>query len=212
MVDRSGQLDVTRNVIEAHSTFSEDTRVEHTHERSGKPDERNRSSAQIRTLFEEQRQTSIAEYREKVGHHEQCSARRRRVPTLDFREAHQQSLTEMEELRKFQSSTFDTIARRKLIEDQNAILELSGRVQEVQHEENCMNDFEDFQDAESVRSGNSHVTSRPVSFSFRTILEGMLRHSLRRAAENFISTLSSRIESVEFVNRRAAPFVHSGEK
>ena len=34
------------------------------------------------------------------------------------------SLTEMEELRKFQSSAFDTIARRKLIEDQNTILEL----------------------------------------------------------------------------------------
>ena len=51
---------------------------------------------------------------------------------LEFREAHQQSLTEMEELRKFQGSTFDTIARRKLIEDQNTILELSGRVQELQ--------------------------------------------------------------------------------
>ena len=45
---------------------------------------------------------------------------------MEFREVHQQSLTEMEELRKFQSSTFDTIARRKLIEDQNTILELSG--------------------------------------------------------------------------------------
>ena len=32
---------------------------------------------------------------------------------LEFREVHQQSLTEMEELRKLQSSTFDTIARRK---------------------------------------------------------------------------------------------------
>ena len=32
----------------------------------------------------------------------------------------------MEELQKFQSSAFDTIARRKLIEDQNTILELSG--------------------------------------------------------------------------------------
>ena len=70
----------------------------------------------------------------------------------------------MEELRKFQSSAFDTIARRKLIEDQNTILELSGSVQELQNEVNCMNDFKDFQDAESVRSGNSHVTSRPVSF------------------------------------------------
>ena len=66
---------------------------------------------------------------------------------MEFREVHQQSLTEMEELRKFQSSTFDTIARRKLIEDQNTILELSGRIQELQNEVNCMNDSKDFQDA-----------------------------------------------------------------
>ena len=58
----------------------------------------------------------------------------------------------MEELRKFQSSAFDTMARRKFIEDQNTILELSGRVQELQNEVNCMNDSEDFQDAESIRS------------------------------------------------------------
>ena len=37
---------------------------------SGQPDERHSSNAQIRTLLEEQRQTIIAEYREKVGHHE----------------------------------------------------------------------------------------------------------------------------------------------
>ena len=40
-----------------------------------------------------------------------------------------------------------------------------------------MNDSKDFQDAESVRSGNSHVTSRPVSFPPHPILEGLLRHS-----------------------------------
>ena len=45
---------------------------------------------------------------------------------LELREAHQRSLTEMEELRKFQSSTIDTIARRRLIEDQDTILELTG--------------------------------------------------------------------------------------
>ena len=65
----------------------------------------------------------------------------------------------MEELKKFQSSTFDTIARRRLVEDQNTILELSGRIQELQNEINCMNDSKEFQDAESIRSGNSHVTS-----------------------------------------------------
>ena len=47
---------------------------------------------------------------------------------LELRESHQRSLTEMEELRKFQSSTFDTIARRNLVEDQNTFLELSDRV------------------------------------------------------------------------------------
>ena len=132
------------------------------------------SNAQIRTLLEEQRQMIIAEYRETVGHHELHAARaeeERRIlqgqvwrQQLELREVHQQSLTEMEELRKFQSSTFDTMARRKLIEDQNTILELSGRVQELQNEVNCMKDSKDFQDAESVRSGNSHVTSQSVFF------------------------------------------------
>ena len=91
---------------------------------------------------------------------------------LEFREVHQRSLTEKEKLRKFESSTFDTIARRKLVEDQNTILELSGRVQELQNEINCMSDSKEFQDAESIRSGNSHVTSRP-----HPIPEGMLSRS-----------------------------------
>ena len=145
------------------------------------------SSAQIRTLFNEQRRTIIAECQARISQHEFHAAHaeeERRLlqgqlwrQKLEFREAHQQSLTEMEELRKFQSSTFDTLARRKLIEDQNTILELSGRVQELQNEVNCMNGSKDFQDAESVRSGNSHVTSRPVSFPPHKIPEGMLRHS-----------------------------------
>ena len=123
----------------------------------------------------------------------------------------------------FQSSTFDTVARRKFIEDQNTILELSGRVQELQNEVNCMNDSKDFQDAESIRSGNSHVTSRLVSFPPHPIPEGMLSRSFgvpsRRegAAKHLghtwyigkrfcksrcviISTLSSRIESMEFID------------
>ena len=57
---------------------------------------------------------TIAEYREKIGHHELHAAHaeeERRLlreelwrQKLEFREAHQQSLTEMEELRQFQSS------------------------------------------------------------------------------------------------------------
>ena len=153
-------------------------------DRPGQPDEHKSSNAQIRTLLDEQRQMIIAEYCEKIGHHELQAARaeeERRIlqeelwrQQMDFREVHQQSLTEMEELRTFQSSTFDTLARRKLMEDQNTILELSGRLQELQNEVNCMNDSKD---AESIRSGNSHVTSRPVSFPPHPIPEGMLRHS-----------------------------------
>ena len=179
MIDHSRKSGVTFNVISAHSNFSEDIQIEKMVDGSGQPDERNSSNAQIRTLLEEQRQTIIAEYREKVSHHELHAAHaeeERRLlqrqlwrQKLEFREAHQQSLTEMEELRKFQSSTFDTIARRKPIEDQNTILELSGRIQELQNEVNCMN--------ESVRSGNSHVTSRPVSFPPHPIPGGMLRQS-----------------------------------
>ena len=186
-VDQSVVFGVTRNTYSAHSKFSENTQAEKVVDGSGKPEERNSSNAQIRTLLEEQRQMIIAEYCEKIGHHELQAAHaeeERRIlreelwrQQLEFREVHQQNLTEMEELRKFQSSTLDKIARRKLIEDQNTILELSGRVQELQNEVNCMNGSKDFQDAESVRSGNSHVTSRPVSFPLHPIPEGLLRHS-----------------------------------
>ena len=56
----------------------------------------------------------------------------------DLREAHEKSLNEMEELKRFQGSTFDTIARRKLVEDRDTILELTGKIQELQNEINCM--------------------------------------------------------------------------
>ena len=111
-------------------------------DRSGKLEERDSSHAQIRTLLEEQRQMIIAEDCEKIGHHELQAAHseeERRIlreelwrQQMEFRVVHQQSLKEMKELRKFQSSTFDTLARRKLIEDQNTIMELSGRVQGLQ--------------------------------------------------------------------------------
>ena len=78
---------------------------------------------------------------------------------LELREAHHKSHKEIEKLKKFQSSTFDTIARRRLVEDQDNILELTGKIQELQNGINCMNDSKDFQHAESIRSGYSHVTS-----------------------------------------------------
>ena len=60
-----------------------------------------------------------------------------------------------------------------------------AELQKFQNEINCLNDSKEFQDAESVRSGNSHVTSRPVSFPPHPIPEGMLSpfKRSRRAAE-----------------------------
>ena len=78
--------------------------------------------------------------------HEQLSEQNR-----DLREAHEKSLNEMKELKRFQGSTFDAISTRKLIEDRDTVLELTAKTQELQNEVNCMNDSRDFKDAESVR-------------------------------------------------------------
>ena len=141
----------------------------------------------------------------------------------------------MEELRKFQSSTFDTIARRRSVEDQDTILELTGKIQDLQNEIYCMNDSKDFQDAESIRSGNSHLTSPPVSFTPHPIPEGMLSRSFgvpsrKEGPPSIWDThgISGNVfanpdasssapypqeltASVEFVDQGAALFIHSGE-
>ena len=65
-----------------------------------------------------------------------------------------------------------------MIEDRDTILELTGNIQELQKEINCMNDSRDFQDAESVRSGHSHVASQPVSFPPHQVPGGMLIRSI----------------------------------
>ena len=145
-------------------------------ERAERPSECSSQDAQIRILLDRQKERILAECQAEINRHEfQAQELQRRDQQLlhgqllqqnsELREAHQKSLSEMKELKKFQSSTFDTIARRRLVEDQDIILELCGRIQDLQNEINCMNDSKEFQDAESVRSGNSHVTSRPVSFT-----------------------------------------------
>ena len=103
---------------------------------------------------------------------------------LDLREAHMKSLKEMEELKRFQGSTLDTISRRKLFEDRDTILELTAKIQELQNEVNCMNDSRDFQDAESVRSGQSRVTSQPAFFHLFQNPGGMLCRSLGMPSRN----------------------------
>ena len=62
----------------------------------------------------------------------------------DLREAHERSLGEMEEVNRFQGSTFDTIARGRLVVDRDTILELTATIQELQIEVSCLNDSRDF--------------------------------------------------------------------
>ena len=58
----------TRTVLT--TSFLKHTQAEKVVDRSGKPEERNSSNAQIRTLLDEHRQMTIAEYCEKIGQHE----------------------------------------------------------------------------------------------------------------------------------------------
>ena len=130
--------------------------------------DKNSESEQIRTLLDRQTEKILADCQA------EADERRRQDPQLlheqllkqnwDLREAHEKSLNEMEELKRFQGSTFDTIARRKLVEDRDTVLELTGKIQELQNEIICMNDSREIQDAESVRSGHSHVISHPAVF------------------------------------------------
>ena len=57
-------------------------------------------------------------------------------------------------------------------------MELSGKIQELKNEINCMNDSKDFQDAESIRSGHSHVTSQLMSFPPYPVPGEMLSRSI----------------------------------
>ena len=90
----------------------------------------------------------------------------------------------MEELKRVQGSTFDEFSRRRLIEDRDIILELSARIQELPNEISCMNHSRDFKDAESVRSGQSHVTSQPAFFPPFRDPGGMLSRSLGMPSRN----------------------------
>ena len=68
----------------------------------------------------------------------------------ELHEAHEKNINEMEELKRFQGSTFAVFSKKKLIEDRDTILEHAGKIQELQNEvTNCVTDSRDFKDAES---------------------------------------------------------------
>ena len=90
----------------------------------------------------------------------------------------------MEELSRFQGSRFDEFSRRRLTENQDTINELTARTQELQNEVNCLNDSRDFKDAESVRSGLSHVLNQPALFPPFRDPGGMLSRSVGMPSRN----------------------------
>ena len=77
-----------------------------------------------------------------------------------LRETRIRNMRDMEGLQKSHVLKVEELSRRKLTEDQNTIMELRARIQELQNESNCMNDSRVFKDAESIRSGLSHVPSQ----------------------------------------------------
>ena len=106
-----------RNVKSPQNQFPVITQAGRMVDRTGElvekmiAEDRERSSAQIRTLFNVQRKKIIAECCEKVSHHELFAAQAeqdRRIQQgellrqqKDFREVHQQDLTKMKEFQKF---------------------------------------------------------------------------------------------------------------
>ena len=111
--------------------------------------------------------------------HEQLSEQNR-----ELRQGHMKSLNEMEELTRFQGSTFDEFSRRKVVEDRDTIVELTAKIQELQNEVNFMNDSRDFKDAESVRSGQSHDSRQPAFCQPFPDPGGMLSRSLGMPSRN----------------------------
>ena len=95
----------------------------------------------------------------------------------DVRETRIKSLHEMEELKTVQELGVDEFSRRRLIEHQDTINELTARIQELQNEVNCVNDSRVFKYAESVRSGPSHVPSQPALFPLYRDPGGLLSRS-----------------------------------
>ena len=70
------------------------------------------------------------------------------------------------------------------VEDRDTILELTATIQELQNRVNCMNDSRDFKDAESVRSGQSHVPSQRAFFQPFQNPGGMLSRSIGMPSRN----------------------------
>ena len=139
VVDRTGKLvevrsnndqfscDI-RNLKSAQRQFPLVTQLKRMIDQTGRSveeriaEERESSNAQIRTMLDEQRRTIIAEYGEKVLHHEFFAAQAEQDRKIlqeellrqqqDFREVHHQDPMKQKELQRFPNSTFDEFAQK----------------------------------------------------------------------------------------------------
>ena len=134
MFDGSKKLDGERNVDQSVGLVSQETRTVLTTNFLRTPKlwkwstDAEKSEEQNCSCTDDNRR-----YCEKIGHHELQATYAEEECYIPREELINKILQRWRNHITFQSSTFDTIARRKLIEDQNTILELSGRVQELQN-------------------------------------------------------------------------------
>ena len=144
-----------------------------------------------RTMLDEQRRTIVAEYGEKVLHHELLAAQAEQDRKILQEELlrQQQYFREVSSTRSYEDEGIAKIPEFYLqwahqtevhrgSEHYYGIIWKTSRtaeIQDLQNEVVCMNDSKDFQDAESVPSGNSHVTSPPGLFPGHPPFEGLLK-------------------------------------
>ena len=93
---------------------------------------RDSENLRIRILLERQKEQSR---RYQLLLEEELSEQNRAL-----RETRIRNMRDMEELQKSHVLKVEELSRRKLTEDQNTIMELRAKIQELQNEVNCMND------------------------------------------------------------------------
>ena len=171
-VYQSVNFGVTRNTINAHSNFFEDIQTERIVDRLGQPDERNSSKAQIYLKSKDRRLSRNIAKKSVITNSKQLTQKKSVESYEDNYVDRNWNFVELinKVLQKWRNYGNSRVLSSKLWRDESSsrirtlFWNYQAEYRSCKNEVNCMNDSKDFQDAETVRSGNSHVTSRPVSF------------------------------------------------
>ena len=100
----------------------------------------------------------------------------------------------MEELKRIQRSTFDTISMRKLIEDRDIIHELTATIQELQKDVNRMNDSSVFSFSDDV-DGLAHKVGPVCLLHSNCTAEGSMLFTIERLPDGLAVSASSHLIS-----------------